>query len=106
MDFLKYLSIINNRGVRGVRGQVSGDRYMAPPFREFVGAMYLSPDTSWRLCASSRLANHRSVFHNRQPFQENVNEIRNAVNDIRKTVNYIRKKAIKCQLKLGKDTTL
>ena len=26
--------------------QVTGDRDMAPPFRGFVGAMYLSPDTS------------------------------------------------------------
>ena len=37
----------------------------------------------WRLCASSRLANRRSVFHDLglrldecQHFQENVNEIR------------------------------
>ena len=48
----------------------------------------------WRLCASSRLANHRSVFHGLglrlnkcQHFQENVNETGNAVNDVRKTVN-------------------
>ena len=60
----------------------------------------------WRLCASSREANHRSVFHGLglrlgecQHFQENVNKIRNAVNDVRKivnlsgktTVNHIRK---------------
>ncbi len=25
--------------------KVSGDRYLAPHFREFVGARYLSPDT-------------------------------------------------------------
>ena len=50
--------------------------------------------TLWRLCASSRLANHRSVFHGLglrlnkcQHFQENVNETRNAVNDVRMIVN-------------------
>ena len=48
----------------------------------------------WRLCASSRWANHRSVFYNIwlrlyecQLLQENVNEIRNTVNDLRMTVN-------------------
>ncbi len=51
----------------------------------FAGGM--EAGALWRLCASSRLANHRSVFHNRQPFQENVNEIRNAVNDFRKIDN-------------------
>ncbi len=58
----------------------------------FAGGM--EAGTLWRLCASSRLANHRSVFHNRQPFQENVNEIRNAVNDIRKTVNLFSKTTV------------
>ena len=54
----------------------------------------MEADALWRLCASSRLANHRSVFHGIrlrlgecQQNQENVNEIRNAVNDVRKTVN-------------------
>ena len=48
----------------------------------------------WRLCASSREADHCSVFHGLglrlgecQHFQENVNETRNAVNEVRKTVN-------------------
>ena len=58
----------------------------------FAGGM--EADALWRLCASSRLANQRSVFHNRQPFQENVNEIRNAVNDIRKTVNLFSKTTV------------
>jgi hypothetical protein len=58
----------------------------------------MEADALWRLCASSRLANHRSVFHGLglrlskcQHFQENVNETRNAVNDVRKTVNDVRK---------------
>lgn len=58
----------------------------------FAGGM--EAGTLWRLCASSRLANHCSVFHGLwlrlsecQHFQENVNEIRNAVNDFRKTAN-------------------
>ena len=52
----------------------------------------------WRLCASSREANLRSVFHGLwlrqsecQHFQENVNETRNAVNDVRNAVNDVRK---------------
>ena len=53
----------------------------------------------WRLCASSRLANHRSVFHSLglrldecQHFQENVNDVRKIVNLFSKTiVNHIRK---------------
>jgi hypothetical protein len=55
----------------------------------------------WRLCASSRLANRRSVFHDLglrldecQHFQENVNEIRNAVNDVRTTVNSFSKTTV------------
>lgn len=58
-------------------------------------------DTLWRLCASSRLANHRSVFHGIglrlskcQHFQENVNETRNGVNDVRKTVNFFSKSTV------------
>ena len=31
--------------VKNRNTHVSGDRYMAPPFNEIVGAMYLSPDT-------------------------------------------------------------
>ncbi|MBR4794492.1 MAG: hypothetical protein IK038_12715, partial [Bacteroidaceae bacterium] len=38
-------------------------------------------DALWRLCASSRLANHRSVFHGCQHFQEKVNLFRKDVND-------------------------
>ena len=68
----------------------------------------------WRLCASSREANHRSVFHGIrlrldkcQHFQENVNKTRDAVNDVRKTVNlsskttvnHIRKRVKNCQPK-------
>ena len=62
---------------------------LIPNFAGGIGA-----DALWRLCASSRLANHRSVFHGSwlrlsecKHFQENVNETRNAVNDVRKTVN-------------------
>ena len=59
----------------------------------------MEADALWRLCASSRLANHRSVFHGLglrlskcQHFQENVNETRKAVNLFSKmTVNHIRK---------------
>ena len=58
----------------------------------FAGSM--EAGALWRLCASSREANHRSVFHgirlrlNKcQHFQENVNKTRDAVNDVRKTVN-------------------
>jgi hypothetical protein len=65
----------------------------------FAGEM--ETDALWRLCASSRLANHRSVFHGLglrlcecQHFQENVNETRNAVNDVRKTVNLSSKKTV------------
>ena len=54
----------------------------------------METDALWRLCASSRLANHRSVFHGIwlrlskcQHFQENVNGTRNDVNDVRMTVN-------------------
>ena len=61
----------------------------------------MEADTLWRLCASSRLANHRSVFHGLglrlskcQHFQENVNETRNAVNDVRKTVNLFSKTTV------------
>ena len=48
----------------------------------------------WRRCASSREASHRSVFHTRQPFQENVNETRNTVNDVRKIVNLFSKTTV------------
>ena len=65
----------------------------------FAGGM--EDDTLWRLCASSRLANHRSVFHGLglrlsecQHFQENVNETRNTVNDVRTTVNLFSKTAV------------
>jgi len=58
----------------------------------FAGGM--EAEALWRLCASSRKANHRSVFHGLglrlgkcQHFQENVNETRNIVNDVRKAVN-------------------
>jgi hypothetical protein len=36
--------------------------------------------TLWRLCASSRLANHRSVFHSCQQFQEKDNLFSKGVN--------------------------
>ena len=65
----------------------------------FAGGM--EAGALWRLCASSRLANHRSVFHGLwlrldecQHFQENVNETRNIVNDVRKTVNLFSKTAV------------
>ena len=45
----------------------------------FAGGM--SEDALWRLCASSREANHRSVFHSCQHFQEKVNLFRKGVND-------------------------
>ena len=59
----------------------------------------MEADALWRLCASSRLANHRSVFHGLwlrlgggQHFQENVNDVRKTVNMFSKTtVNHIRK---------------
>ena len=35
----------------------------------------------WRLCTSSRWANHRSVFHGCQHFQEKVNLFSKGVND-------------------------
>ena len=61
----------------------------------------MEADALWRLCASSRLANHRSVFHGLglrlskcQHFQENVNETRNAVNDVRKVVNLFSKTTV------------
>ena len=41
---LIYIGIKTNWG--HPQPEVSGDRYMAPPFREFVGARYLSPDTT------------------------------------------------------------
>ena len=41
----------------------------------------MSEDTLWRLCASSRLANHRSVFHSCQHFQEKDNLFSKGVND-------------------------
>ena len=65
----------------------------------FAGGM--EAGALWRLCASSREANLRSVFHGLglrpsecQHFQENVNEIRNAVNHVRMTVNLFSKKAV------------
>ena len=67
--------------------------------RNFAGGM--EAGALWRLCASSRLANHRSVFHGLglrlsecQHFQENVNEIGNAVNDVSTTVNYSSKTTV------------
>ena len=48
----------------------------------FAGGM--SEDALWRLCASSRLASHRSVFHGCQLFQEKDNLFRKGVNDSRK----------------------
>lgn len=66
---------------------------------KFAGEM--EAGALWRLCASSRLANRRSVFHDLglrldecQHFQENVNEIRNAVNDVRTTVNFFSKTTV------------
>ena len=41
----------------------------------------MSKDTLWRLCASSRLANHRSVFHSCKLFQEKDNLFSKDVND-------------------------
>ena len=59
----------------------------------FAGGM--SEDALWRLCASSRLANHRSVFHSLwlrlyecQQFQEKVNLFSKGVNDSRKVTTY------------------
>ena len=72
----------------------------------------------WRLCASSRSGEPPQCFSwfssakgECQPFQENVNQTRNAVNDVsttvnlfsKKTVNDIRKRIKKCQPKSGKD---
>ena len=45
----------------------------------FAGGM--PADTLWRLCASSRLANHRSVFHSCKLFQEKDNLFSKGVND-------------------------
>ena len=45
-------------------------------------------DALWRLCASSRLANHRSVFHSCKLFQEKVNLFSKGVNDSRKLTTY------------------
>ncbi len=63
----------------------------------------MEADALWRLCASSRLAILRSVFHGLwlllsecQHSQENVNEIRKAVNDVSTTVNPFRKMAVNC----------
>ena len=52
----------------------------------FAGGM--SEDALWRLCASSRLANRRSVFHGCQLFQEKVNLFSNGVNDSSKVTTY------------------
>ncbi len=61
----------------------------------------MEADALWRLCASSRLANLRSVFHGLwlrqsecQHFQENVNTFRKDVNDVSTTVNLFRKMAV------------
>ena len=72
---------------------------MDGPYRLILNfANDMEAGTLWRLCASSRLANHRSVFHGIglrlsrcQLFQENVNKTRNDVNDVRKPVNLFRK---------------
>ena len=45
----------------------------------FAGGML--ENTLWRLCASSRLANHRSVFHSCKQFQEKDNLFSKDVND-------------------------
>jgi hypothetical protein len=45
----------------------------------FAGGM--PEDALWRLCASSRMANHRSVFHSCQLFQEKDNLFSKSVND-------------------------
>ena len=42
----------------------------------------------WRLCASSRLANHRSVFHSCQRIQEKDNLFSKGVNDSSKLSTY------------------
>ena len=52
----------------------------------FAGGM--PEGTLWRLCASSRLANHRSVFHGCQYFQEKDNLFSKGVNDFRKLSTY------------------
>ena len=44
----------------------------------FAGGML--EGTLWRLCASSRLANHRSVFHSCQQFLEKDNLFSKGVN--------------------------
>ncbi|SHL28748.1 hypothetical protein SAMN05216463_1553 [Xylanibacter ruminicola] len=48
----------------------------------------MSKDTLWRLCASSRMANHRSVFHSCQLFQEKDNLFSKGVNDSSKESTY------------------
>ena len=48
----------------------------------FAGGML--ENALWRLCASSRLANHRSVFHSCQLVQEKDNLFSKSVNPIRK----------------------
>ena len=65
----------------------------------FAGGM--EAGALWRLCASSRKANHRSVFHDLwlrlsecKHFQEIVNGIRNAVNDVRMIVNLSDRKSV------------
>jgi hypothetical protein len=72
---------------------------MDGPYRLILNfANDMEAGTLWRLCASSRLANHRSVFHGIglclsrcQPFQENVNKTRNDVNKTRNDVNDVGK---------------
>ena len=52
----------------------------------------MSEDTLWRLCASSRLANHRSVFHGCKLFQEKDNLFSKGVNDSSKVSTWSEKR--------------
>ena len=56
----------------------------------FAGGM--SEDALWRLCASGRLANHRSVFHGCQQLQEKDNLFSKGVNDSSKLSTYSEKR--------------
>ena len=67
----------------------------------FAGGM--PADTLWRLCASSRLANHRSVFHSCKLFQEKDNLFSKGVNDSSKVSTCLEKRLSNTS---GKDTIL
>ena len=66
----------------------------------FAGGML--ENTLWRLCASSRLANHRSVFNSCQLFQEKVNLFSKGVNDSSKVSTYSVKRLSTTSGKRGK----